>query len=345
MKIGERLVLGSSLTDDNMTYLKQLGVNQLMVMTQEMGGIAPAGQAAVAAGLVQGDYYVYADLMALKKWVEGHGLELFAIIQTPFNRWDKIILGRPGRDAQIENWCVSLRNLGRAGIPMLQYSWVINAGAWLPLWRTTSEKAGRGGAQIVRFDYDIARQTGLTEFGELGEELLWDNLTYFLKAVIPVAEASGVKMMMHPADPQVPALAGIARIIRSIEAYDRLFNIADSAANSMVLCLGCLSQIMAPEGVYRAIRSFARRDKIGYVDFRNVRGSLTKFDEVYPDEGKLDMVKAIKTLQQTGFTGRIVPDHAPHTIGDSPYGHISHAFQIGYLKGLLQSAGLPGVSK
>jgi mannonate dehydratase len=146
-------------------------------------------------------------------------------------------------------------------------------------------------------------------------------------------------MMMHPADPQVPSLAGIARIIRSVEAYDRLFKIVPGEYNSMVLCLGCLSQILEPDGVYKAIRHFARQGKIGYVDFRNVRGSLTKFDEVFPDEGKLDLFRAIKVLKQVGYDGRIVPDHAPHTIGDSEYGHISHAFQIGYLKGLLQAAG------
>jgi mannonate dehydratase len=297
MKIGERLVLGSSLTDDNMVYLRQLGVDQLMVMTLEMGGIALVGKPSIAAGLAQGDCYRYDDLTALKKWVESHGLGLFAIIQTPFSRWDKIILGQAGRDAQIENWCTSLRNMGKAGIPLLQYSWVINAGAWLPLWRTSAENVGRGGAKIVRFDYEVAKKTPVTDFGEISEEAMWDNLTYFLKAVIPVAEASGVKMMMHPADPQVPSIAGVARIIRSVEAYDRLFKIVPGEANSMVLCLGCLSQIMEPEGVYKAIRHFARQNKIGYVDFRNVRGSPTKFDEVYPDEGKLDMVKAVKLFR------------------------------------------------
>jgi mannonate dehydratase len=341
MKIGERLVLGSSLTDDNMTYLKQLGVNQLMVMTLEAGGSVPNKAESIGAGLAEGDFYNLEDLKALKNWVESHNLELFTIVQTPFNRWDKIITGQPSRDKQIENWCTSLRNMGKAGIPMLQYSWVINTGAWLPLWRTSSENVGRGGAKIVRFDNEVAQKTPVSkEFGVIHEEAMWDNLTYFLKAVIPVAEASGVKMMMHPADPQVPSITGIARIIRSVEAYDRLFKIAPSEANSMVLCMGCLSQILEPEGVYKAIRRFVRANKVGYVDFRNVRGTMNKFDEVYPDEGKLDMVKAIKTLKQVGYTGRIVPDHAPHTINDSDTGHISHAFQIGYLKGLLQSAGV-----
>ena len=74
------------------------------------------------------------------------------------------------------------------------------------------------------------------------------------------------------------------------------------------------------------------------VHFRGVRGTLEKFDEVFPDEGKLDMLQAVKVLKEVGFNGIIEIDHAPHPTGDTEYGHISHAFQIGYLKGILQGA-------
>lgn len=338
MYLGERLSLGSSLTDENMAYLKQLGVNYLMVTTIDMSSVDQKGGMYPVPKLRQGDYYDTNDLVNLKNWVESHGLRLFSINQTPFRRWDKIILGRPGRDEQIENWCKSLRNIGKAGIPLLHYNWMINTGAWLPLWRTTADTVGRGGARIVGFDYELVKNAPATEFGEITEKAMWDNLTYFLKAVIPVAEESHVKMVMHPADPQVPSIAGIARIIRSAQAYDRLFDITRSDYNCMVFCLGCFSQILDSDGVYDAIRHFGGKGKIGYVDFRNVKGTLEKFNEVYPDEGKLDMLKAIEILKKVGYRGYIVPDHAPHGTGDTEYGHIGHAFQIGYLKGLLQGA-------
>ncbi len=192
--------------------------------------------------------------------------------------------------------------------------------------------------RIVRFDYNVAKKVSVTNYGEISEEMLWNNLTYFLKKVIPVAEEAGVKMEMHPPDPQVPNLAGIARIVRSIEDYDRVFKIIPSRANCMVFCLGCFGQMMDANHVYEAIKHFGKQGKIGYVHFRGVRGTVEKFDEVFPDEGKLDMLQAIKLLKEVGFDGIVENDHAPHVMGDTDYGHMSHAFQIGYLRGILQGA-------
>ncbi len=337
MKLGEVLILGSSLTDENMVYLKQLGVNYLTVGFLEIGSNEPKGTFPLSR-LRESKYFETEDLVALRKWVESHGLELSAIRNAPLPRWEKIILGRPGRDEQIENWNKSLRNMGKAGIPLMQYNLMINAGQWLPLWRTSAEDVGRGGARIVRFDYELARKAPATSYGIISEDAMWDSVTYFLKAVIPVAEEAGVKMAIHPFDPQVPSLAGIARVVRSIEAYDRVFKIMPGAANCINFCLGCFAQMTDAEGVYQTIRHFGEAGRIGFVHCRGVRGSREKFDEVFPDEGKLDMIQAIKVLKEVGYNGIIQPDHAPHTIGDTEYGHISHAFQIGYLKGILQGA-------
>jgi mannonate dehydratase len=167
---------------------------------------------------------------------------------------------------------------------------------------------------------------------------MWDNLTYFLKAIVPVAEEAGVKLAMHPCDPQVPSLAGIARIIRSVESYDRLFKMLPGKANAMCFCLGCFAQMMDAEGVYNTIRHFGQAGRIGNVHFRGVRGTMEKFDEVFADEGKLDMLKAVNALKESGFNGTIQIDHAPHPTSDTEYGHRSHAVQVGYLKGILQGA-------
>jgi mannonate dehydratase len=307
----------------------------LMVRVGSIGG--QSEKLPIVSKLRQGDYWEVADLLQLKRTVENQGLEFFGMWHTPFSRWDKIIRGLPGRDQQIENWNKSLQNMGKAGIPMLQYNWVIDAAAWLPNWRTTDKTAGRGGARYLSFDYEVAKKTPPTSFGLLTEDELWDNLTYFLKSVIPVAEEAGVKMVMHPADPQVPNLAGIARIIRSAEAYDRMFDIVKSQSNAMVLCLGCFSQMMDAVDVYEAIRHFATEKKIGYVHFRTVRGTLEKFDEVYPDEGNLDMLRCIQILKEVGYKGIITPDHTPHGAGDTDYGHRGYAFAIGYMKGLMQA--------
>ena len=93
--------------------------------------------------------------------------------------------------------------------------------------------------------------------------------------------------------------------------------------------------MLDPEGVYDAIRHFGTMGKIGNVHFRNTKGNLERFDEVYPDDGKLDMVKAIKVLEEVGYKGTITPAHTPRGTFDTD-GYIVLAFQIGYLKGLLQ---------
>ena len=335
MKLGVHDDL-SSFTEQKMSYLKQLGVNNIIAKKSSVPGQTEKQITQLVSKFCKGDYWRIEDLAATKKWVESCGLEVSGIArEVP----DKVILGLPGRDEQIENWCKSLRNMGKAGIPLLRYGmWTINAGSWLSNWRTTASTVGRGGAKYVSFDYEVAKDSPVSELGQINDDQLWNSLTYFLKAVIPVAAESGVKMVLHPADPQVPSLAGIARIIRSVEAYDRVFKIVSSDYNCMIFCLGCFTQMLGPEGVYDAIKHFGRMGKIGTVHFRNIKGNLERFDEVYPDEGRLDMVKAIELLNEVGFKDTITLDHVPHgTFDTEPY-YIGYAFQIGYLKGLLQSA-------
>ena len=348
MNINEGLGLGNSLTDENMIFLKQLGVNHLTVGVGVLGRDEPKGNDFVSR-IRGGAYYEADDLVALRKWIEGNGLKLSGIALGLFPRWEKIIIGQAGRDKQIENWNKSIRSMGKAGIPQVQYNCMISAGASMPLWRTSAENVGRGGARIVRFDYSVARKVPITNYGEISAEKMWDNITYFLKATIPVAEETGVTMVMHPAAPQVPSLAGIARIIRSVESFDRVFKIMPSRANSMDFCLGCFSQMMDNEHVYEAIRHFGKAGRIARVDFRGVKGTKEKFDEVFPDDGQLDMLKAVKVLKEVGFNGIIQMDHVPHLTSETDYsndiasgaiigGKSSRAFGFGYLKGILQGA-------
>jgi len=334
MKIGETLRLDSTFTEANLQYLKQLGVDDVIVAAGTAPGRPPITP--VTSALKKGDYYRTEDLLALKEKVSAGGMQLFGMSHTPYHRWDKMIRGLPGRDEQIESWQQTLRNMGRAGIPLLQYNWAIEHGSRFSNWRTSSTTPGRGNAMLVSFDYEVARQVPVTDLGVLEEEELWANLAYFLKAVMPVAEEAGVRMAVHPADPQVPSLAGIARILRSVEAYDRLFEEVPSKSSTMVFCLGCFAQCLEPEGLHAAIEHFGRAGRIGQVHFRNVQGTIDKFSEVYPDEGKLDMLRAVRSLAEVGYDGHINPDHTPHGVDDTEYGHRGKAFAIGYMKGLLQ---------
>jgi len=342
LKIGDRFWLKGAFDREGLAFIRQLGAEGATInIAGELKG-NPQGSRVISDALEQrlrsGPCWHAADLAALREAVEGFGLQLFAIGHTPPHRFRKALLGLPGRDEEIEQWCASLVAMGEAGIPILQYVWYLNDGATHVNWHTRVDIPIRGGALGEGFDYALVKDHPVGELGVVTDEQLWESLAYFLKAVIPVAEKAGVRMAMHPADPQVPALAGLARIMRSPEAFDRMLDIVPSPANAINFCQGCFTQMLEPEALYAAIRHFAGRKAIAFVHFRNVTGDKEHFVESFWDEGKADMVEAIRAYSESGFDGFLTPDHHPHVIGDTAWGHRSRAFALGYMRGLLQSA-------
>jgi len=253
------------------------------------------------------------------------------------------MLGLPGRDEQIDNWCKTLRNMGAAGIPILGYHFVP-----LFVWRTSLNMGGRGGAHVTSFDMELAKNAPLmatpfplvdtsllplSAYHPISDEEMWENFTYFLKAVIPVAEEAGVKMALHPDDPPVPSLGGVARIMRSVEAFKRVIETVPSDYNGLLFCQGCFSEMGT--NVIEAIRYFGSRKKIFYVHFRDVRGTADNFAETFIDEGQTDMFEAMKTYKEVGFDGPMIVDHTPRVVDDTTWGHRGRAYAMGYIKALI----------
>lgn len=343
MKLGDRLFLQGAFDTDTLAYLRQLGADGVVVNIaggldgNAQGTLAVDG--AIASHLRDDTHWTTASLTALRNAVEAHGLQLFSLAHSPSHRFQKILFGQPGRDEEIENWCKSLVAMGEAGIPILQYGWHTNVGSDHINWHTFINQPIRGGALAEGFDYASASQTGPTAMGIIDAEQMWKSLTYFLRAVIPVAEKAGVRMAMHPADPQVPSLAGIARIMCSAQSFDRMLNVVPSQANAMAFCQGCFSQMLDPKGVYDAITHFGDRKAIALVHFRNVSpdSRVARFTEAFWDDGKVDMHRAMQAYRKAGFDGYFIPDHHPHVTGDSVWGHRSRAFALGYIRALIQS--------
>ncbi|MGG5822114.1 mannonate dehydratase [Falsiroseomonas sp. HW251] len=359
MRIADRFFLKGAFDTESLAYIRQLGAEGATInIAGELAGNREGTRAvsdALTERLRSGPYWTAEDLIELRAAFDAQGLELFAIGHVPPHRYLRALLGLPGRDEEIEHWCRSLRAMAAAGIGILQYSWHLNAGARHVNWHTDVGIPIRGGALAEGFDHALARDAPATEIGIVSDEQLWESLTYFLRAVLPVADEVGVRMALHPADPQVPSLAGIARIMRSPEAFDRLLDIHPGPSNAINFCQGCFAQMLEPEGVYRAIEHFAARGAIAFVHFRNVTGGCEKFVEAFWDEGKVDMVRAIRTYRDAGFDGYFTPDHHPHVVADTAWGHRSRGFALGYMRGLIQSttarswiaerheAGRPGV--
>ena len=321
-----RVALGqfNELTHERLTFAKQLGVSGVQMNTPLLPG--------------EKGYWEVSDLKRIRERCESYGLRLEALENVPRTFYDKAMLGLPGRDQQIENYQRTIRHMAEAGIPVLGYGWMAN---WV--WRTPSER-GRGGVIVTAFDMariDQQLAVGLKSVPELegrtiSREQMWNNYAYFAQAVVPVAEEVGLKLALHPDDPPVPELGGIARLFYNAEGFKKAMEeVAPSPNHGLEFCMGCFSE-MGPD-VLGAIRYFGERGKIFYVHFRDVQGHVPTFQECFLGEGNVDVVQAMKTLNDVGFDGFIIDDHVPHMIDDSDWNHRGHAHATGYIQALVDA--------
>ncbi|MCB0687178.1 MAG: mannonate dehydratase [Saprospiraceae bacterium] len=299
-----------------------------------VGGISPG-----MAGMPEEKNYELKVIKAVKEAWEKEGLQL-RVIEGPPSLYTKTKLGLEGRDEEIENFITFLKNIGSLGIDTVCHNWmpVIN---WT---RTNMEKKSRGDALVSAFDWkDIEHEPVITEYGELTHEKMWDNMEYFLKAVIPEAEKAGVKLALHPDDPPVDSIRGIPRIMTSVEAFKKMLDLYPSPSNGITFCQGSFAS-MGDENngvdIPAAIEYFGKRGAIHFVHFRDVRGSKTRFEETFHDDGKTDMYKAMEAYYKIGYKGPLRPDHVPTMAGDSNqhpgYSTIGTLFAIGYIRGLIE---------
>ena len=269
-----------------------------------------------------------------------HGLKMIAIEDTA--PLDKVRLGLDGRDEQIDNVITQIRAMGTLGIETLCYNWMA-----ISSWgRTSADTVGRGGALVTSFRAsDSERMSALASPGEVTEAQLWDGLQYFLDAVMPVAEESGVKLGMHPDDPPRVLGRNLPHIMRSADAFRRLMAMRPSTSNGITLCQGNFA--LMDEDLPTLIREFGGQDQIAFVHFRDVRGTADDFQETFHDEGQTDLPECMRAYSEVGFSGPMRPDHVPTMEGETnerpAYGTLGRLFAIGYIRGLEHSIyGKPG---
>ena len=335
-----RFVIGNlrEANEENLLFAKQLGASGITLNTPPM-----AGRGSFGSGPIGSTYWVRGDEDAPKRWdffellqtrkrVEDHGLVLEAIENVPVWFYDKIMLGLPGRDEQIENYCATVRAVGKAGIPILGYHFMPTR-----VWRTSKTTKIRGNANCSAFDYDLVRDAPPMFDREYSEDDMWSNYEYFINAVLPVAEEAGVKLALHPDDPPVPSIGGVARVFRNLEGFKRAMEIGNSPNHGLDFCMGTWAE-SGVENMKAALEHFGSIDKIFYIHFRNVIGSVPKFRECFIDEGDVDTLSILVALKNMNFSGFLIDDHVPQVVNDTEWGHRSRAYATGYISALIHAA-------
>lgn len=295
------------------------------------------------------------SILELKKQVGDYGFSLDVIESIPVP--EDIKRGTDERDALIAIYCESIRNMGAAGVHTLCYNFMpvfdwmrtdlrlqLNDGSWVT-----------GYSHQHMLNYDISRgfenrvawahgftgeqlEAALDEYAGINEDDLLENLAYFLRRVVPVAEESGVFLALHPDDPPWSIL-GLPRIVRDETTIQRILNIVDSPHNGLTFCTGSLGTLPTND-LPGMVRRFAKR--INFVHLRNVEitDDKTFFEVAHSAEtGSVDMAAVIDALIDIGYAGPIRPDHGRMIWGETGragYGLYDRALAVMYLYGLWQ---------
>jgi len=319
MRIG--MGLNSSANREALRFMAQLGIQDVVLNTPPVP--------------IKNGKWELGDLVGLKSGVESWGLKLTAIENTQIDMRHHLISSGPRFDEQLENMIETIKAIGNAGIPMYTMSW-----RYPRYYRTGHVDIGWG-ALGTAYDAEAENWPSVIDW-EISLDRAWECLETWVKEAIPVAEKYGVRLGLHPVDPPMPEIGGVPSLLINFENYKRMIDIVDSPYNSILLCQGSFSQFAGAdqengESIYDMIEYFVKRERVLYVHFRNVSGTVPKFHETFVNTGHVDMYKAMRIYAENGFNGFFMDDHVPMTIGDSSWGHRSKAYANGYIQSLIET--------
>ena len=305
-----------SLNEQDMNFLQQLGIRWVRVdLTRKQ--TAPA------------------FLMRLQTRLSNFGIRIYSAVH-PVQSSTRIGLGLPGRDTEIREYQRFLSTLGKLNIPVAGY-------AFHPGNTYSTGTVTHRGYQVREFDLDVFRNRIEKQRFErtYSAEEMWNHYRYFMEAVLPVAERANVRMALHPDDPPVSMMNGVAKLFVNYDGMKRAEAIAGGSDHwGLIFCVGTWSEGGRTMGkdVFEMIRDFGGRDKLFAVHFRNVSGTLPRFYETFPDDGYQDMYRVMATLREVGYQGSAIPDHIPQMINDTGLQQAGAAYCIAYMRALLHRA-------
>jgi mannonate dehydratase len=313
--------------DGDLRFLKQIGVDALDIELVMVKGYQEAGSITKQA------------LRELTDRVGAVGLR----IERANALGDHILnahLDRPEGRREIDN----LKRIGEVlseaeipvyGIQACQASLHVQGGrgGW-------SRKEGRGGYRHPAFDVAASEASAPKPRYPVRSDQLWKGLLNIYRQVVPVVEGSKTRIAMHGNDPPLYQHLGSPQILCRFADFDRLFAEVPSRHSGMTFCVGTRHE--SGEDVLTGIRHFGGQGKLFHVHFRNVRGTLPgsgRYEEVFVDDGDLDMARVVRALHEVGYDGVIDYDHPVAVTGDGPLAKQYIAFAVGYMRGLLDGLG------
>lgn len=322
MKIGLRSHDGA---EDRLKFAQQIGAHGASIWGETLPGYREKG------------YPTLDGLLEMRERFARYNLEMTGIGlggQVVKNQ----LLGCPGRERDVENVCRTIQVMGEAyrdtaNSPVVIIDqrityWVregFTGAARLPI--------GRGGALL--YSFDISRGEMDAPAGQVSSAEVWERMAYLYERIVPVAEESHIRLATHPDDPPMSYYRGVHQVLTGFAGFREFIERFPSPYNGLLLCLGCMQE--AGENVPEVIRYFGNRRKIFYVHFRNVRGRVPRYEEVFPNEGEMDAIAAFRALKEVGYQDYLVADHHVGLVGDTEWAHMSQAWHVGYLTGLLQT--------
>lgn len=278
------------------------------------------------------------DLLRIRDQVESHGMRLATV--EGYLPIENLKLGRDD-GTELKAMRQLLSNMKHVGVNILCYNFMAGTD-WV---RTRLDAPERGGAKTTAFSLKQVEQARslnqsdarIESSMQITSDELWKNLERFLRELVPVAEDMGVMMCMHPDDPPLMQLLGKARIMNSLENFERLVDLVPSPSNAICFCQGTFAAMGCD--IPSSIRRLGKH--IQYVHFRDVRGTREDFVETFHDNGPTDMAAAMRAYRDIGFSGPMRPDHVPQLYGEDDgepgYTMLGRLFAYGYMRGLMHA--------
>ena len=250
-----------------------------------------------------------------------------------------IMLGQsPQRDRDIESFQNHIRTCAATGIKTIKYNMSL-----LGVVRS-EEVPGRGDTVYEKWNARdaLAKNPPLTKAGIVNADAFWERIDYFLKRVVPVANENKVRIACHPQDPGTPpeGYQGITNVLGTIDGMKKFIAMYESPYHGFNFCQGTVSEnlVNPKEEIFDVIRYFGSRKKIFNVHFRNIKGGRDNFiAEMFPDEGDIDFVHALKVYREVGYEDLLMPDHAPRVPGQPDANRENFPFEFGYIRGLIEA--------